>query len=233
MVVDSENTFLSQRRIPRLALISTELSSNELNLTAPGMEKLSIQLHNREGRRMRVKVWDDIVEAIEEERRVSDWISDFLSISATMVRMPDETRRHVQPTYAIGRQYFGFADAFPFLVLSEASLQDLNSRLDQPLPVNRFRPNLVISGCKPFDEDQWKEIKVGPIGLHFAKPCSRCTTTTVDQSTGEVGKEPLRTLATYRQKDGKVYFGQNAIHRNSGQLTVGDRVQVIQADGVF
>jgi len=121
------------------------------------------------------------------------------------------------------------ADAFPLLILSEGSLKELNRRLEKALPVNRFRPNLLLSGYEPFAEDGWKEIRIGQIEFRVVKPCSRCATTTVDQSTAEVSKEPLKTLSTFRKKDGEVYFGQNAIHRNPGTLSVGEAVEVLQS----
>lgn len=228
MVVDSEYKFLTQRQIPRLALISAILTQTELVLDAQGMNKLSIPLARKETPPITVRVWDDTVQAELESNTASQWLSDFLHVETKLVFMPDRSQRHVHPKYTTENNPVGFADAFPFLVLSEASLEELNRRLDRPLPMNRFRPNLVVSGCSAFAEDDWKEIKIGTVELHFAKPCSRCATTTVDQATGIAGKEPLKTLATFRQRDGKVYFGQNAVHRTKGVLTVGQSVEVVE-----
>ena len=118
------------------------------------------------------------------------------------------------------------ADGFPFLLISEESLADLNRRLAQPLPMNRFRPNLVVAGAEPYAEDEWNRIEVGGIPMRVVKPCDRCVVTTTDQATGERGKEPLRTLATYRNRGGEVMFGQNVVHERRGRLRVGDQVNV-------
>ncbi|MBA3760335.1 MAG: MOSC domain-containing protein [Gemmatimonadales bacterium] len=119
-----------------------------------------------------------------------------------------------------------FADGFPFLIISEESLADLNRRFSDPLLMNRFRPNLVVAGGEPFAEDNWSNIEIGGVRLRVVKPCARCVVTTTDQATGERGKEPLRTLATYRKVNGEVMFGQNVVHENTGRLRVGDVVTV-------
>ncbi|MDX1657088.1 MAG: MOSC domain-containing protein, partial [Candidatus Competibacteraceae bacterium] len=124
-----------------------------------------------------------------------------------------------------------FADGFPLLLISQSSLEDLNARLDRALPMERFRPNIVVSGCQPYAEDDWKMVRLGEILVHPVKPCARCAITTVDQQRGEVaGKEPLRTLAGYRRGDkAKVLFGQNLIHKTKvGELRVGDPVVVLE-----
>ena len=141
--------------------------------------------------------------------------------------MPDKTERAVDPLYAGAADRVGFADGFPFLLLSEASLDDLNARLDSPLPVNRFRPNIVVAGCVPYEEDRWRRVRVGGVGFRVVKPCSRCAVSIVDQETGGKGEEPPRTLASYRKVGGKVLFGQNAIPDGSGRLRVGDAVSRI------
>ena len=153
---------------------------------------------------------------------------EFLGLEARLVYMPDIADRVAERDGYVSQ--VSFADSYPLLLISEASLEDLNSRLDEPLPMNRFRPNLVVRGCAPYAEDTWKEIEVNGVRIHVVKPCSRCATTTVNQSTGEKGKEPLRTLATYRQHDGKVFFGQNLIHETTGTLKVGDEVKVIHKE---
>ena len=153
------------------------------------------------------------------------WLSNFLGIEAQLVYMPDSTHR---PTdHGRFETPNSFSDAYPFLLISEASLGDLNQRLDQPVPMNRFRPNLVVKGCEPFAEDTWKQIKVGNILFEVAKSCSRCSIPGVEQSTGEQGKEPLKTLATYRRWDHAIWFGQNLIAHSEGMLNVGDKVEVL------
>jgi uncharacterized protein YcbX len=121
-----------------------------------------------------------------------------------------------------------FADAYPLLLISEASLAGLNARLDTPVSMNRFRPNIVVKGCAAHEEDTWIEIVSGGVTLHMVKPCSRCVIPTIDPETGTKSKEPTRTLATYRARDGKVMFGQNVIHEGIGMLNVGEEVKIVK-----
>ncbi|MFL5546924.1 MAG: MOSC domain-containing protein, partial [Gemmatimonadales bacterium] len=158
------------------------------------------------------------------------WFSEFLGIPCSMVHMPAESLRPTNPAYDPSGSRVSFADAYPLLLISEESLADLNGRLAQPLPMNRFRPNLTVSGGGPFAEDRWSRVEIGSVVLNLVKPCDRCVITTTDQTTTERGVEPLRTLATYRKVDGKVYFGQNAVHEAPGRLRVGDAVSVSDAD---
>jgi uncharacterized protein YcbX len=142
--------------------------------------------------------------------------------------MPERTRRPVA-SVPPAEARVGFADAYPFLVLGAASLDDLNGRLAVALPMNRFRPNLVIEGGAPFAEDGWGRIRAGGIELSLVKPCARCVLTTVDQRRGEKdGTEPLRTLATFRRVDGEVLFAMNAVHHGTGRLAVGAPVEVLE-----
>jgi hypothetical protein len=140
--------------------------------------------------------------------------------------MPESTFRPVNSHYATDNEQVSFTDGFPFLLISEASLQDLNKRLDEPVPMNRFRPNLVVSGCEAFAEDSWRQIRIGSISFNVVKPCERCVITTVDQALGIRGKEPLQTLSQYRRQNGKILFGQNLIHTSLGALQVGDSVEI-------
>jgi uncharacterized protein YcbX len=146
-----------------------------------------------------------------------------------LVFMPDASRRQVNQNYAPSPDdVVGFADGYPFLLISEASLKDLNQRLNAPVPMNRFRPNLVISGCLPYEEDTWKWIRIGEVRFKVAKPCARCIVTTVDQSTGEKGVEPFQTLAAYRKQEKGIMFGQNLIHTTQGVLSIGQTVEVLE-----
>jgi hypothetical protein len=142
--------------------------------------------------------------------------------------MAPHFRRQVNPNFAQRPEdQVAFADAFPFLLISEASLDDLNARMHAPLPMNRFRPNIVITGCAPYAEDTWPSLRIGSVDFAAAKACVRCTVTTTDQTTTERGEEPLKTLATYRKTDAGVVFGQNLIHLNRGTIRVGDRVTTV------
>jgi uncharacterized protein YcbX len=226
MVVDDGNRFLTQRTHPRMALMEVQVRSHNLAVSAPGMAELAVPFELKNPELLQVRVWDDLVEAESVGSDASAWLSRFLGIPCKLVHMPDHSARSVNPRYAEGRVPVSFADAFPFLLISESSLSDLNARLEQPVPMNRFRPSLVVKGCRPFEEDEWNEFQIGPVTFTIAKPCSRCTVPTVDQSTGIRGKEPIRTLETFRSREGKVLFGQNVVHRGSGVLAVGDPVHL-------
>jgi hypothetical protein len=226
MLVDEMGKFLTQRQLPRMALITVLLKGDELVVKVPNKESLSIPVHLESDYRIAVQVWNDVCDAIPLGDEVNRWFSEFLEMSCQLVYMPDSSFRPVNPDYATNNEQVSFVDGFPFLLISEASLQDLNNRLDEPVPMNRFRPNLVVSGCEAFAEDSWSQIRIGSIPFNVAKPCSRCVITTVDQAQGIRGKEPLRTLAQYRHWDGNIWFGQNLIHSQLGALQVGDLVEI-------
>jgi len=228
MVVDSHDRFLTQRQHPQMALITVSIDKESLILEAPGMQRIPVPLRAPSRTLIQAQVWDDLVQALPLGDEISVWLSDYLSLQAKLVFMPDQSRRFVDSEYSKNGDHYGFADAFPFLIISQASLHELNRRLETPLPMNRFRPNLVLSNCEPFAEDTWKEIRIGPIPFHIVKPCSRCAIITVDPATGKIGKEPLRTLATFRKTNNEVYFGENAIHGKEGILNIGDSVEVLE-----
>lgn len=227
MVTDQSGVFLSQRGEPRLALVGTAIREEMLELSAPGMPLLAIPLEAPGLPRTPVKVWKDDVSAEHCGGEASEWLSTFLGRPVMLVRMPDDTVRQVDLRYASEGERTAFSDGFPFLLIGQASLDDLNRRMAKPLPMNRFRPNLVIAGGLPFEEDGWTRIALGDVELRVAKPCARCVVTTTDQETAERGVEPLRTLATFRREDGKVMFGQKLVHENTGELTVGTAVVVM------
>ena len=228
MLVDESGCFMSQRRFARMALIRVRIEPDCLIVDAPGMPSLELPLRPPAGRLVLARVWDDLVESLTVGDGEDRWFSRFLDVSCRLVYLPEESVRPVDPTY-YGRpgDQLGLADAFPFLLISEASVAELNARLEQPVPMDRFRPSLVVKGCEPFDEDDWRLVRIGPITFRVVKPCSRCTITTVDQRTADTGKEPLRTLARFRTRDRKVLFGQNLIHDNLGTLHAGDPVEIL------
>ncbi|MBW4649642.1 MAG: MOSC domain-containing protein [Kastovskya adunca ATA6-11-RM4] len=225
MLVDQRGKFISQRRFPRLALIRVQIEGSQLVVQTPNRDQLSIPLC-LDAERVAVNIWKDVCEAIPAPETVSQWFSDFLELPCQLVYMPDSTKRPVDTHYAHHNESVSFADSFPFLLISEASLEDLNQRLEEPVPMNRFRPNLVVSGCEAFAEDSWRTIRIGSVRFQVAAPCSRCVVTTVDQSRGIRGKEPLQTLAQYRRRDREIFFGQNLIAGELGTLQLGDAVQV-------
>jgi uncharacterized protein YcbX len=227
MIVDEAGRFRTQRELPRMALIVPRLDGARLTVEAPGMPALALALRS-EGERRAVTIWDDACEAIDQGDEAAEWLGDFLAAPARLVRIADDFVRHVDRTYAGPDDQVGFADGFPFLLASEASLADLNARMERPLEMIRFRPNIVVDGVAPFEEDGWTRIRIGGIGFGVVKPCARCPITTVDQLTAERAQEPLRTLATYRHVRGKgVMFGQNLIHDRAGVVHVGDALEVV------
>jgi uncharacterized protein YcbX len=228
MVVDENRSFLSQRTHPRLALVSVALAPGGVILTAPWMPALAVPAPRLGAPMVRVRVWRDVCDAVPAGDEPAAWLSRVVGVACELVYMPESSQRAVAARGAAPPAQIGFADVFPFLLISEGSLADLNRRLEHPLPMNRFRPNLVVRGCSPYAEDGWRRITIAGIALHVIKPCSRCTTTTVDQATGERGREPLATLATYRRVGNEVLFGQNLIHEGIGQLAVGDEVVVVE-----
>jgi uncharacterized protein len=229
MLVGPDNVFLSQRTLPRLALVRPSIVPDGLRIEAPGMPPLHVA-RAASGARLavvEVEVWGDVCEAEDAGREAKEWFTKYLDLPARLVRMTDENVRPVDPDFAVQPDdEVGFADGYPFLLISEASLADLNARLAEPLPMDRFRPNIVVADCEPYAEDAWGRFAIGGVPFVAVKPCSRCAVTTVDQSTGDRGKEPLRTLATYRKRGDKVMFGQNLVHLAEGEIRVGDAVRV-------
>lgn len=217
MVVDADGTFLTQREVPKLALVSWRAPEV---VTPTGAAAVS------SGPLRRVTVWDYAGPAVDCGDSVAGLLSDFLDRSCRLVQTPPGHARRSDD----GRTGVGFADGYPLLLIGEASLADLNSRLAQPLPMDRFRPNVVVSGSAPYAEDQWRHVRLGEVRAQIVKPCARCAITRVDQSTGVRGDgEPLRTLGVFRKAKGGVMFGQNVVHESLGILRVGDPVS-LQAD---
>ena len=221
MVVDSNGDFVSQRTHPRLALVRPSMQNGRLTLTAPNIAPLELTLRPTGSVPVKATVWDDVCEAVWLGPQPARWLTEVLGSSCELVYLPDSTIRPADPAYAPDGVRVSFADAFPFLLISEESLADLNSRLTHPLPMNRFRPNLVIAGGEPYAEDGLQAFEMGSISFHAVKPCARCVVTTTDQESTKRGVEPLRTLATYRKVGGEVMFGQNVIHHGTGRLSVG------------
>ena len=226
MVVGESGLFLSQRSHPRLALVVPSIGDGMLQIDAPGMPTLETPLQPHDTVTTSVTVWRDTCAGTWLGDRAAEWFSSFLKLPCMLVHMADRVVRPADAAFAPNGTRVSFADGFPFLIVSEESLVDLNGRLSEPVAMNRFRPNLVAAGAEPFAEDTWKVIEIGGIRLRMVKPCDRCLVTTTDQTTGQRGKEPLRTLATYRKVNGEVMFGQNAVHQSTGHLRVGDPIVI-------
>ena len=231
MLVDETGGFLSQRAYPRMALISVRFGPEHLVVGAPGMPDLEVPLRHEISDHLDVRVWGDVVRRAPVGEEADRWFGEFMRFPCRLVHKPDNDVRLVDSVYALGGDQVGFADAFAFLLVSKASLDDLNGRLEEPVPVDRFRPNLVVRGCEPYAEDGWSRVRIGDIPFRVAEPCARCAITTTDQRTGVRGKEPLRTLATYRKSGGEVFFGRNLIQESLGTVCVGDPVEVTPRRG--
>lgn len=215
MLVHPDGRFITQREMPRLALVKPALGSDRLGVEAPGMDRLEIPFESGPGPRCSVRIWRDTCPAWDQGEAPARWFSRFLDAPVRLVRFPADHWRGSDPAWT-GGQAAGnaFSDGFPFLALSEESVADLNRRIGgEPLPMNRFRPNLVFTGGGAYFEDESRVLRAGGFEFRLVKPCVRCRITTTDQETAEVGTEPLRTLAAYRRSEtlGGVLFGQNAI----------------------
>ena len=231
MLVDEDRQFITQREVPKMALVNIAVDRDGVIASVNG-DKIHLTNELTSGETATVKIWNSSVKGAFYPREVDEWFSDAIGSSCRLVLMPESTKRTVNPDYAVRKfqDTVSFADGYPFLLIGEASLADLNSRLDEPVPMNRFRPNFVVSGSEPFEEDTWKRIRIGSTEFHIVKPCARCVLTTVDQATGQkTGKEPLKTLSEYRNRNGNVLFGQNLIAETAGGFVrLGDKVEVIE-----
>jgi len=228
MVVTHAGEFLTQREYPRLALVSPKLSNGTLELSAPNYDSIQLGIQTS-GTPWPVNIWKSKgVQAIDQGEEAASWFSDWIGTAVRLVHIADGYKRRVNEQYKVeDDDHTGFADGYPILLTSEAGLDDLNSRLETPVPMNRFRPNIVVKGCEPFAEDSWNRIRVGDVELAVVKPCARCVVTTIDKETLEKSKEPLRTLGKYRKHELGAIFGQNVIPLNEGRVRLGMNVIVL------
>ncbi len=235
MLVDEKNKFLTQREIPKMAALKVGI--NELNLTVTDLtgESREIPLVPSGNEMARVKIWSSFCRAQVYDETVNRWFSEALQTNCRLVKMPAEVRRKVSYFYAVNKDdHVSFADGYPVLLIGAGSLADLNERLQTPVPMNRFRPNLTIENIEPFAEDSWKKISLGGTVFHVVKPCARCVMTTIEQESGEKqGVEPLKTLAEYRipprSRKRKILFGQNLIAEKAGGIIkIGDKLKVLE-----
>ena len=229
MVVTPEGEFLTQREHPKLALITPALKNDSVTLSAPNFDSIQFGIQ-KSGTPASVNIWKSKgVSAIDQGDETAQWFSDWLGVSVRLMHVDQNFKRRLNPDFAVSAEdHTGFADGYPILIISEESLQDLNSKLDSALPMNRFRPNIVVKGCEPFAEDAWKRIRIGGVEMALVKPCPRCEVTTIDKETLERNKEPLKTLATYRKQEGGAMFGMNVIPLNEGGINLGMSVEVLE-----
>ena len=227
---------LTQRDHPRLAFVSAEpLPGGGVRVAAPGRAPLDVEVPPGGQGTVGVRVFETKVDAVPAASGASAWFSDWLGAEARLVHMDAPGhRRPIDPGHSRPGETVSFADGFPVLLTTTSSLDALNSLIAQgdhpdegPVPMNRFRPNLVIEGSAPWAEDAWRRVRVGEVVLRVAKPCGRCVVTTTDQTTGERGKEPLRTLARHRRSGDQLVFGQNLIPERTGRVRSGDLCEVL------
>jgi hypothetical protein len=245
MLIDKDGKFMTQREFPLMAAIGVEVLDGGLRFSFMGMKGggLLAPFQPTGDGRMRVQIWNSVCDAALYEDAISYWFCNLLQTECRLVYMPEDSRRGINPLFARGDEIVSFADGYPFLVIGEGSLADLNSRLEMALPIDRFRPNLVVAGSEAFAEDSWQKVRIGAAVFRATKPCARCVVTTVDQALGVFsGKEPLKTLAGYRlAKDvfpdnfaslgmnpNDVLFGQNLVCETPGVMVrVGDEVEAL------
>ncbi|UVE19199.1 MOSC domain-containing protein [Pseudomonas sp. LS44] len=232
MVVDAASgRFQSQRALPQMTQIYARWNAaGGLTLQAPGRPHLDIPLPDADSAVRGVTVWSDSMLVPDAGDEAAAWLSELLGKSYRLVQVPQARARQINTSYAEPGEKVSFADGFPLLLIGQASLDDLSARVGRPLEMLRFRPNLVVEGSEPYAEDSWKRIRIGGMQFRLVKGCSRCIMTTLDPVTGErnADREPLATLKTYRERDGDVYFGQNLINENQGELRVGMQVEVLE-----
>lgn len=228
MLVDDDGRFMTQRTHPQMVLIRPAIVDGQLVLVNPAGEVHKVPGIEDAVERMTVQVWNDRVDAHRLSEATDAWLTREIGEPCHLVFIADDTIRQCDPAYAEEGDRTGFSDGFPLLLISDGSLEELNTRLERPVSMIRFRPNLVITGCNPHAEDLWRKIRIGSVGFRVVKPCSRCPIPTVNPETGrKEGPEPLKTLMTYRRCDNKVWFGQNLVHEGRGILRIGQEVDIL------
>lgn len=230
LLVDENYRFLSQREYSQMALINTAIENDKLVVfySKDACNKYHISLQPVLSSIVTVSIWDDVCEAQLISSLADEWFSDVLKIKCRLVYMPDNSRRVVDEKYAKRNDITSFADDFPVLIIGQSSLDDLNSRLTNRLPMDRFRPNIVFEGADAFEEDRMEHFVINDINFYAVTPCARCVITTINQQTGVQGKEPLKTLSTYRKAGNNIYFGQNVLYDRSGIINIGDKITIVK-----
>lgn len=226
VVTDANGKFITARTHPALCLVQVHLVADGLVLNAPNMRTLRIDYRKLSQDYQNVEVWSSCIDAQYCSENCDLWFSQYLQQDCKLFYFGQQSKRQVEHS----SNQVSFADGYPVLLISQASLEDLNQRAKQNFTMSRFRPNLVVDNCQPFEEDTWRHIRIGEVEFELSKPCSRCIFTTVDPQTGNLhpDKEPIKTLANFRQvAGGDVMFGQNLIPLNQGSIKQGDRVEVL------
>jgi len=224
MLVDDNGVFMTQRLFPQMALCNVAMHKTHFRISY-NEHSINIPLQSDEGQQKNVQVWDDHVSVLEPSADYNQWFSDMLGLKCRLVYFPETSVRQVDPRYRIREvDETSLSDGYPFLLIGQSSLDDLNTRLALPIPMNRFRPNFVFTGGQPYEEDTWRNFNIGQSRFVAVKPCARCIMTTIDQNTATKSAEPLKTLSTYRKKENKILFGQNVIGLDHTSISVGDEI---------
>lgn len=237
MLVDENGRFLTQREHPEMALFQVVLENDHFlvskkppstNSAANSKNIIRLDLSGDIGGEvLKVQIWKNEVEAFEVNPAYSSWFSERLNLKCKLVFFPEKNLRDIDPEFAKNKEQVSLSDGYPILIIGQSSLDELNKKLEQPVPMNRFRPNLVFTSGIAHEEDTWKNFKIRTVDFEGVKPCGRCVLTTVNQETGEKGLEPLKTLSTYRKQNGKVNFGENVIARSTGEIKIGDLIEIV------
>lgn len=227
VLADKQNMFITQRQHSEMAFFEVSIEQNGLRVfNRKSGNETTVPFEPQTNDYQDITVWDDTVKAVRVSDKTDAWFTAELGFECSLFYQPDGSVRPADSKYSItGKEHVSMADGYPILVVSQASLDDLNARIGQPMELARFRPNVVIEGCLPFEEDDLREIKIGDVALYGVKPCARCVLTTIDPATGTKGAEPLKTLATFRKSGNKIKFGQNVVVHQTGSIAVGDELK--------
>lgn len=225
MLIDEHGRFISQRLHPKMCLIKTELDGEQLIITKPGFDSLNVENPNQT--QYKSIVWGSPVQGQDCGDAAASYLGAFLGVACRLIFMPKSFHRKVDTRFAQKNEIVGFADGFPVLIASQASLDNFNQKLGHQIDMRRFRPNIVLTGCDAYAEDAWKLIAIRSIQFSVVKPCSRCIMPSVNPATGEKEMSVNQTLLRHRRKGKKTYFGQNAIHHHYGSIELGDEVKII------
>ncbi len=228
MLIDSDGMFITQRQHPMMSIIQIDLLDNRLRLSLNG-DSIELMLPNfsLKTESVTVQIWDDTLTGQLISSKASAWLSAKLNTPVRLVYLHDTEFRQVDLNYSAPGVQTHFSDGFPFLLVSQASIDFLSNKVGYELSVNRFRPNIVVSGCDAFEEDTWKKIRIGDIEFDLVKPCSRCVIPTIDPQTGAKQREVMQAMVKYRKKGKGVFVGQNLIHNQIGSLNVGMPVIIL------
>ncbi|PTR01238.1 hypothetical protein C8P68_101472 [Mucilaginibacter yixingensis] len=229
MLVDDNNRFLSQRELPQMALFKPALHKQGISVTyTPDQSSFLIPFQPQTTTLDTFTVWDDSITGQYVSPAADEWFTQKLGVNCRLAYMPDDTQRQTDLKYAQPGMITSFADAYPFLLIGQASLDDLSNRVGHAIPANRFRPNIVFTGGESFAEDELAHFSINNIHFYGVKLCVRCPVPGIDQDTAERQKEPLKTLAGFRRRLNKVYFGQNLTHVGQGTIAVGDEMEILK-----